>query len=178
LAVRHPERVESLIIQNGNAYEEGLREFWDPIRKYWNDRTPEDAKPLAEFITPEGVNWHYTHGVRNEASISPDNWEADLYHLTKEGNPAIQLALFYDYKNNIPHYPAWQAYFRKHQPPPLIVWGINDYIFPADGAYPYKRDLKNIKFHLLETGYFVLEEDGVRIASLMRKFLSTKLTLK
>jgi pimeloyl-ACP methyl ester carboxylesterase len=178
LAVRHPERVESLIIQNGNAYEEGLREFWDPIRKYWKDRTSENAKALAGFISPEGVKWQYTHGVRNEASISPDNWSVDLHHLTKEGNPDIQLALFYDYKNNIPHYPAWQAYFRKHQPPTLIVWGKNDYIFPADGAYPYKRDLKNIEFHLLETGHFALEEDGVLIANLMRKFLSTKLASK
>ena len=102
LAVRHPDRVQSLIIQNGNAYVEGLRKFWDPIRKYWKDRTPENAQPLAGFISPEGVEWQYTHGVRNKASISPDNWNVDLRHLTKEGNPAIQLALFYDYQNNIP----------------------------------------------------------------------------
>ena len=178
LAVRHPERVESLIIQNGNAYEEGLREFWDPIRKYWKTRTPENAKPLAEFISPEGVKWQYTHGVRNDANISPDNWNVDLHHLTKEGNPAIQLALFYDYKNNIPHYPKWQAYFRKHQPPTLIVWGKNDFIFPAEGAYPYKRDLTNIEFHLLDTGHFAIEEDGALIANLMRNFLRTKLALE
>ena len=178
LAVRHPERIESFIIQNGNAYEEGLREFWDPIRKYWKDRTPENAKALAGFISPEGVEWQYTHGVRNKGSISPDNWNVDLRHLTKEGNPAIQLALFYDYQNNIPHYPTWQAYFRKYQPPTLIVWGKNDYIFPAEGAYPYKKDLKNIEFHLLETGHFALEEDGVLIADLMRKFLSMQLASK
>jgi pimeloyl-ACP methyl ester carboxylesterase len=178
LAVRHPDRIESLIIQNGNAYVEGLREFWDPIRKYWKDRTPENAKALAGFISPEGVEWQYTHGVRNKASISPDNWNVDLRHLTKEGNPAIQLALFYDYQNNIPHYPTWQAYFRKYQPPTLIVWGKNDYIFPAEGAYPYKKDLKNIEFHLLETGHFALEEDGVLIADLMRKFLSMQLASK
>jgi pimeloyl-ACP methyl ester carboxylesterase len=178
LAVRHPDRVESLIIQNGNAYVEGLREFWDPICKYWKDRTPENAKALAGFISPEEVEWQYTHGVRNKASISPDNWNVDLRHLTKEGNPAIQLALFYDYQNNIPHYPAWQAYFRKYQPPTLIVWGKNDYIFPAEGAYPYKKDLKNIEFHLMETGHFALEEDGVLIADLMRKFLSVQLASK
>ena len=178
LAVRHPDRVESLIIQNGNAYVEGLREFWDPIRKYWKDRTPENAKALAGFISPKGVEWQYTHGVRNKASISPDNWNVDLRHLTKESNPAIQLALFYDYQNNIPHYPTWQAYFRKYQPPTLIVWGKNDYIFPAEGAYPYKKDLKNIEFHLLETGHFALEEDGVLIADLMRKFLSMQLASK
>lgn len=175
LAVRHPDRVQSLIIQNGNAYKAGLLEFWDPIRKYWKDRTPENAQALAGFISPQGVEWQYTHGVRNKASISPDNWSVDLRHLTKAGNPAIQLALFYDYQNNIPHYPAWQAYFRKHQPPTLIVWGKNDPIFPAEGAHPYKKDLKNIEFHLLDTGHFALEEDGYRIAELMRRFLSVQL---
>lgn len=178
LAARNPDRVESLIIQNGNAYKAGLREFWDPIRKYWKERTPENAKPLAGFISMEGVKWQYTHGVRNEAAISPDNWNVDLRHLTKKGNAAIQLALFYDYQNNIPHYPAWQAYFRKYQPPTLIVWGKNDVIFPADGAHPYKKDLKNIEFHLLDTGHFALEEDGTRVASLMRNFLSVKLASK
>lgn len=175
LAAKHPQRVQSLIVQNGNAYTEGLREFWDPIRKYWKDPSPENAQPLAAFISPEGVKWQYTHGVRNEEAISPDNWNVDLRHLTHEGNPEIQLALFYDYQNNVPLYPAWQAYFRKHQPPTLIVWGKNDYIFPAEGAHPYKRDLKTLEFHLLDTGHFALEEDGDIIASHIRRFLSTLL---
>jgi pimeloyl-ACP methyl ester carboxylesterase len=175
LAVRHPERIDSLIVQNGNAYVEGLREFWDPIRTYWKDRTAENAQPLAGFISPDGVKWQYTHGVRNEAVISPDNWNVDLRHLTREGNPEIQLALFYDYQSNVPHYPAWQAYFRKHQPPTLIVWGKNDYIFPADGAHPYKRDLKNLEFHLLDTGHFALEEDGQVIADTIRRFLNKQI---
>ncbi len=174
LAAGNPQRVESLIIQNGNAYEEGLREFWDPIRKYWNDRTAENAAPLANFITLDGVKWQYTHGVRNVASISPDNWNVDIKHLSLEGNPQIQLQLFYDYQNNVPHYPAWQAYFRKHQPPTLIVWGKNDYIFPAEGAYPYKRDLNNVEFHLLDTGHFALEEDGQVIADYIRNFLASE----
>jgi len=170
LAVQNPERVDALIVQNGNAYVEGLREFWDPIRKYRKDRTPENAKALAGFISPDGVKWQYTHGVRNEAAISPDNWNVDLRHLTREGNPDIQLALFYDYQNNVPHYPAWQAYFREYQPPTLIVWGKNDYIFPAEGAHPYRRDLKNLEFHLLDTGHFALEEDGQLIADAIRRF--------
>lgn len=175
IAVNHPERIDALIVQNGNAYVEGLREFWDPIRTYWKDRTTENAQALAGFITPEGVKWQYTHGVRNIAAISPDNWNVDLRHLGRKGNPAIQLALFYDYQNNLPHYPAWQAYFRKHQPPTLIVWGKNDYIFPAEGAYPYRRDLKNLELHLLDTGHFALEEEGEQIARLMRRFLSVQL---
>ncbi len=177
LAVRNPERIDSLIVQNGNAYVEGLREFWDPIRTYWKDRTAENAQPLAGFIAPDGVKWQYTHGVRNEAAISPDNWNVDLRHLTRAGNPEIQLALFYDYQSNVPHYPVWQAYFRKHQPPTLIVWGKNDYIFPADGAHPYKRDLKNLEFHLLDTGHFALEEDGKVIADAIRRFLNREVAL-
>ena len=178
LASKNPEKITSLIIQNGNAYDEGLRKFWDPIRSYWKDRTDENAKPLAGFIAPDGVKWQYTHGVRDASTISPDNWNVDLRHLTREGNPNIQLKLFYDYQNNVPHYPEWQAYFRKHQPPTLIVWGKNDYIFPAEGAHPYKRDLKNLEFHLLDTGHFALEEDGQVIADYIRNFLTTKLVAR
>ncbi len=171
LAARHPERVEALIVQNGNAYEEGLREFWDPIKEYWRERTPEKAQPLTGFITPDGVKWQYTHGVRNPETISPDNWNVDLKHLTREGNPEIQLALFFSYGSNPPLYPEWQAYFRQHQPPTLVVWGKNDTIFPADGAHPYRRDLKNLEFHLLDTGHFALEEDGEVIAEHIRGFM-------
>ena len=174
LAAKHPQRVQSLIVQNGNAYKEGLREFWEPIRTYWNDPSPANAEPLAGFISPDGVKWQYTHGVRDAEKISPDNWNVDLRHLTREGNAQIQLALFYDYQNNVPHYPAWQAYFRKHQPPTLIVWGKNDYIFPAEGAHPYKRDLRNLEFHLLDTGHFALEEDGQLIAKRIRNFMQTR----
>jgi pimeloyl-ACP methyl ester carboxylesterase len=174
IAAKYPERVETLIIQNGNAYEEGLRDFWIPIKKYWKERTPENAKPLAEFITVEGVKWQFTHGVRNPEVISPDNWNIDMRHLTRKENPQIQLALFYSYQSNVPLYPSWQEYFRKHQPPTLIVWGKNDFIFPAEGAHPYKRDLKDLEFHLLDTGHFALEEDGKLIANHMRAFLDKK----
>ena len=175
LAAKNPEKVQALIVQNGNAYDEGLKEFWDPIRTYWAEPSAENAAPLAGFISPEGVKWQYTHGVRDVTAISPDNWNVDLRHLQREGNPSIQLAMFYDYQNNVPHYPAWQEYFRQHQPPTLIVWGKNDYIFPADGAHPYKRDLNNLEFHLLDTGHFSLEEDGWVIATLMRDFLNRQL---
>jgi len=142
---------------------------------YWNDRTPENAEPLTGFITPDGVKWQYTHGVRDVQAISPDNWNIDHRHLSREGNPAIQLALFYDYQSNVPLYPSWQAYFREHQPPTRIVWGKNDYIFPAEGAHPYKRDLKNLDFNLLDTGHFALEEDGDVIAGHIRRFLDKHL---
>jgi len=173
IVAKYPERVEALIVQNGNAYEEGLREFWDPIKKYWNEKTVENGKALEGFHALEGLKWQYTNGVRDAEKISPDNWHVDLQHLSRPENDAIQLAMFYDYQTNIPLYPAWQAYFREHQPPTLVVWGKNDVIFPAEGAEPYKRDLNNIEFHLLDTGHFALEEDGDVIADRMRQFLTT-----
>ena len=171
IAAKYPERVESLIIQNGNAYDEGLKDFWIPIKKYWNDYTIENGKPLEGFHSPDGLKWQYTHGVQDASKISPDNWNIDLQHLTRPENNEIQLAMFYSYRTNVPLYPEWQQYFRDHQPPTLIVWGKNDYIFPADGAHPYKRDLKNLEFHLLDTGHFALEEKGEEIANYILNFL-------
>jgi len=171
IASKYPERVQSLIIQNGNAYDEGLRDFWIPIKKYWNDYTVENGKPLEGFHSPDGLKWQYTHGVKDISRISPDTWNIDLQHLTREENNEIQLAMFYDYRTNVPLYPKWQQYFRDHQPPTLIVWGKNDYIFPAEGAHPYKKDLKNLEIHLLDTGHFALEEKGEEIANYILNFL-------
>ena len=175
IAAKYPERVESLIVQNGNAYEEGLREFWEPIKAYWQERSPENADKLRPFFTLETTKWQYTNGVRNPEAISPDTWNMDQHFLDRPGNVEIQLALFYSYGTNPPLYPQWQEYFRKYQPPTLIVWGKNDYIFPAEGAYPYKRDLKDVEFHLLDTGHFALEEDGDAIANYIRQFLASRL---
>ncbi|MBD2775344.1 alpha/beta fold hydrolase [Iningainema tapete] len=175
IAVKHPERVEALIVQNGNAYEEGLREFWEPLKAYWKERTPENADKLRQLLTLDATKWQYTYGVRNPEIISPDNWNIDQRLLDRPGNNEIQLALFYSYGSNVALYPQWQDYFRKHQPPTLVVWGKNDHIFPADGAYPYLRDLKDNEFHLLNTGHFALEEDGDVIANLITNFLTKRL---
>lgn len=172
IAVKTPEKVQALIVQNGNAYEEGLKDFWKPIRAYWADKTAKNAEPLKEFITSNGVKWQYTHGVKNPERISPDNWVNDLAHLSLPGNGEIQLELIYDYGSNPARYPSWQEYFRRHQPPALIIWGKNDHIFPADGAYPYKRDLKKVDFNILDTGHFALEEQGEVIAQKIRTFLA------
>jgi pimeloyl-ACP methyl ester carboxylesterase len=172
VAAKHPERVESLVVQNGNAYEEGLREFWEPIKAYWKEKSKKNADVLRNnILTIEATEWQYTNGVRNPETIAPDNWFHDQYLMDRPGNKDIQLQLFYDYGSNPPLYPEWQAYFRKYQPPMLIVWGKNDYIFPAEGAHPYRRDLKNVEFHLLDTGHFALEEDGDLIAGLIKDFL-------
>ncbi len=176
LAVKHPERVQTLIVQNGNAYKEGIdNDFWKPIKKYWKNRTKKQGDKLRSLLTLEATKWQYTHGVRNLETISPDTWGHVQPLLDRPGNQEIQLALFYSYGSNPPLYPKWQKYLRKHQPPTLIVWGKNDAIFPAAGAHPYKRDLKNLEFHLLNTGHFALEEDGPTIARLMRNFLAKNL---
>ncbi len=197
LAVKHPERVDSLIIQNGNAYVEGIdNDFWAPIKEYWKDRgavnkgldndwwknvttayqnsnmANEDA--LRFLVTLGATKWQYLNGVRDTQAISPDNWHVTQRLLDRPGNAEIQLQLFYSYGSNPPLYPDWQAYFRRYQPRTLIVWGANDEIFPAAGAHPYKRDLKNVEFHLLDTGHFALEEDGQEIANRIRSFLSAK----
>lgn len=177
LAVSHPERIDSLIIQNGNAYEEGLREFWKPFRVYWKDPSPENAEPLKQSLNIDATKWQYTHGVRNSAAISPDNWLVDQYLLDREGNQDIQLQLFYSYGSNPPLYPQWQEYLREYQPPTLVVWGKNDQIFPAEGAYPYKRDLNNLEFHLLDTGHFALEEDSDLIANYIGRFLDKRVAV-
>ena len=171
LASKHPNKVLGLIVQNGNAYEEGLRDFWQPIKAYWQDKTPENARVLADnLLTIEATKWQYTNGVRNQEAISPDNWFHDQYLLDRPGNREIQLELFYSYGTNPPLYPKWQEYFRFFQPPTLIVWGKGDYIFPEEGAHPYKRDLKNLQFQLLDTGHFALEEDLELIANSIRNF--------
>ncbi len=175
LAVRHPERVTALIVQNGNAYEEGLREFWIPFRQYWQDNAPASREVLRGFLNFETTMFQYTFGVRDTSLVSPDTWTVDQYRLDRPGNKEIQLDLFYDYRTNVDLYPVWQAYLRTYQPPTLVVWGKNDPIFPAEGAEPFKRDLRNLEFHLLDTGHFALETHGVEIAGLMRRFLKRNL---
>jgi pimeloyl-ACP methyl ester carboxylesterase len=170
IATKHPDWIEALIIQNGNAYEEGLRDFWIPLKAYWKNRNKENEAALRKFLTIDATKWQYTHGVRNIETISPDNWLIDQPLLNRPSNDEIQLQLFYSYGSNPPLYPQWHEYFKRHQPPTLVVWGKNDQIFPADGAHPYKRDLRNIDFHLLDTGHFALEEEYELIAELVSNF--------
>lgn len=175
IAVKYPNRVDALIVQNGNAYEEGLREFWEPLKAYWQNPTPETAERLQQFLTLEATKWQYTHGVRNLEAISPDNWNIDQPLLDRPGNRDIQLALFYSYGSNPPLYPQWQDYFRQYQPPTLIVWGKNDPIFSRRRRIPYQQDLPSLEFHLLDTGHFALEEESEAIANYIIQFLTQRL---
>jgi pimeloyl-ACP methyl ester carboxylesterase len=198
LAADQPERIETLIVQNGNAYIEGIdNDFWEPIREYWKDRDAVNAgldndwwkNVKAAYKQPEMTNdqalrflltlgatkWQYTNGVSDVESVSPDTWSHVQPLLDRVGNREIQLQMFYSYGSNPALYPSWQQYFRDQQPPMLIVWGQNDEIFPAAGAEPYKRDLNNLDFYLLDTGHFALETHVDEIAERMRTFLRREL---
>ena len=197
IATSRPERIDTLIVQNGNAYLEGIdNDFWEPIRAYWKDRNAIDQglnndwwknvkaaynkevmsndEALRFLLTLGATKWQYTNGMPNVEAVSPDNWGHVQPLLDREGNQEIQLQMFYSYGSNPPLYPAWQEYLREHQPPTLIVWGKNDEIFPAVGAEPYKRDLNDLEYHLIDTGHFALETHGQEIADLMRDFLNHK----
>jgi pimeloyl-ACP methyl ester carboxylesterase len=178
LALKHPERVTGLIVQNGNAYDEGLKEFWAPIKAYWADGSDAHRQALSALVAPEATKFQYTDGVADLSRISPDNWVHDQALLDRPGNADIQLDIFYDYRTNVQLYPAIQAYFRQHRPPTLIIWGKNDKIFPADGAYPYKRDLPDVEFHLFDTGHFALEDKAEEMVPLIRDFLDRKVARK
>ena len=172
LATRHPERVSALIIQNGNAYNEGIESFWDPIKAYWKSGSNEDREAIRWLTSLKATQWQYTHGVPDVNLVSPDSWTMDQARLDRPGNQEIQLDLFYDYRTNIPLYPVWQDYFRTHQPPTLVIWGRNDQIFVGAGAAPYKRDLPDADIHMVNTGHFVLETHSRQTGKLIRDFFA------
>ena len=173
LAVRHPERVSHFVIQNANAYDEGLPDsFWTPARTLWNEPSAENfAKIRAAAMSDEALRWNYTHGVADPSRVSPDNWVLQQALFSQPGAKDAMAALLYDYRTNLDRYPEWHRYFRDHQPPTLIVWGRNDVIFPAEGAHAYLTDLPRAELHLLDTGHFALEDKADEIAQHMLEFL-------
>ncbi len=175
LAAKNPERVLALIVQNGNAYDEGLEKFWDPIKAYWGTGGSPEREAIRWLTSLAATKWQYTNGVKDASLVSPDTWTMDQTFLDRPGNAEIQLDLFYDYRTNIPLYPQWQAYFREHKPATLVLWGKNDAIFVAAGAAPYKRDIPNTEIHLFDTGHFALETHGNESAQLIRGFLGRTL---
>ena len=173
IALEHPERIMAIISQNGNAYEEGLSDGWNPIRAYWKDPSQANRDALRTLLTPQATYWQYTHGVTDTSLVSPDGYTLDDCYLARPGAHDVQLDLFLDYKNNVALYPAFQEYFRKHQPPLLAVWGKNDPFFLPPGAEAFKRDIPTATVQFVDSGHFALETHYAEIATAINGFLSS-----
>ncbi|MEV0063038.1 alpha/beta hydrolase [Nocardia sp. NPDC050718] len=176
IASRNPERVTAIITQSGNAYLEGFTPFWEVLFAHATDRVTHEPE-VRKLLELDATKWQYTHGVPADrlSLVSPDTWTLDQAYLDRPGNKEIQLQLFFDYKNNLDGYPAFQKYFAEHRPPTLITWGEHDEIFGADGARAYLNDLPDAELHLLDAGHFALETHGPEIAALIRDFLGRTL---
>jgi pimeloyl-ACP methyl ester carboxylesterase len=171
MAVRHPQRITAIISQNGNAYEEGLSDGWNPIRAYWENGSEANRAALRAFLSPETTIWQYTHGVADTSLVSPDGYSLDNFYLGRPGADEVQLDLFGDYKTNVAMYPEFQAYFRKYKPPFLAAWGKNDPFFLPPGAEAFKRDIPSAQVRFFDTGHFALETHCDEIATAIRGFL-------
>ena len=171
IASKHPDAIQSIIVQNGNAYEEGIGGAFDPMKPFWANRNPETEEPVRNLLTKEMTIFQYTHGVTNPDRISPDSYTLDQFFLDRPGNAAIQLDLLYNYQTNLALYARWHEYFRSRQPKMLILWGKNDPFFTVEGAKAYRRDISNAELHLIDTGHFALEDFGRFIAERIRNFL-------
>ncbi|MDD5322622.1 MAG: alpha/beta hydrolase [Methylococcales bacterium] len=172
IASRHPETIEGIVVQNGNAYLEGVSPALEPMTVFWKNRNAETEAPLRAFLAAQTTKFQYEHGAADLSKISPDTYTFDQLFLDRPGNDAIQLDLFFDYQSNVALYPEWQAYFKKHQPPTLIVWGQNDPFFTVEGAKAFLHDIPQAELHLLEAGHFALEEHSDLIANNIKQFLS------
>lgn len=173
IAMSHPERVTAIITQNGNAYEEGLSEGWNPIERYWRDPTDANRQALRELLTPASIRWQYEHGVPDASRISPDGIALDAWYMQRPEADEVQLDLMLDYASNVALYPAFQAYFRQHRPRLLAIWGDKDPFFLPAGAEAYKRDLPDAQVRFLDTGHFALETHARDIAAAIVEFFNT-----
>lgn len=170
LALSKPDAITAIITQNGNAYEVGLSDSWNPIRAYWKDPSDANRAALRSLLTPATTYWQYTHGVRDLSLVSPDGFSLDDFYLSRRGNDEVQLDLFLDYANNVSMYPKFQEYFRKYQPPLLAVWGKNDPFFLPPGAEAFKRDIPSAVVQFVDSGHFALETHYVEIAAAIKGF--------
>ncbi|MEO5926599.1 MAG: alpha/beta hydrolase [Bryobacteraceae bacterium] len=176
LASRHPEAIEGIVVQNGNAYLEGISPAFDALKPFWANRNSETEIPVRALLTIDTTRFQYTHGIKDPSTVSPDSYTFDQALLDRPGNDQVQLALFHNYTSNVALYGEWQAYFRKYQPPTLIVWGKHDPFFTVEGAKAFQRDLPNAELHLLDSGHFALEDHAGIIAQHMARFLKPAAT--
>ncbi|HEY4143827.1 alpha/beta hydrolase [Pinirhizobacter sp.] len=174
IALKHPERITSIISQNGNAYEEGLSDGWNPIRTYWKDPSDANRDALRGFLSPESTYFQYTHGVADTTLVSPDGFSLDDFYMARPGAHEVQLDLLLDYASNVAMYPEFQAYFKKHQPPMLAVWGKNDPFFLPPGAEAFKRDIPAASVQFFDTGHFALETHHAQIAKAILGFMGSR----
>lgn len=174
IASKHPDAIESIVVQNGNAYAEGIGSGFDAMKPFWLKRNSETEKPVRDLLKKETTVFQYTHGVKDPERISPDSYTLDQLFLDRPGNAAIQLDLLFNYQSNVALYDRWHEYFRKSQPKMLIVWGKNDPFFTVEGAKAYQRDLPKAELHLIDTGHFALEDSSTFIADRIRKFLTSQ----
>jgi pimeloyl-ACP methyl ester carboxylesterase len=172
IALKHPDRIAAIITQNGNAYEVGLSQGWNPIQAYWREPTAKNRAALRDFLKPETTKWQYLHGVNDESLVAPESYGLDNTLLARPGNDEIQLDLFLDYASNVALYPDFQGYLRKHRPPLLAVWGKNDPFFLPAGAEAFVRDVPDAEVHFFDTGHFALETHGAEISDVIRRFLA------
>jgi pimeloyl-ACP methyl ester carboxylesterase len=172
IASKHPDAIEGIVVQNGNAYVEGIGAAFDPMKPFWVNRNAETEKPVRELVKKETTIFQYTHGTKDPSRISPDSYTVDQLFLDRPGNDAIQLDLLHNYQSNLARYDGWHEFFRSKQPKTLIVWGKNDPFFTVEGAQAYLRDIPNAELHLLDTGHFALEDSSEFIAQQIIRFFA------
>jgi pimeloyl-ACP methyl ester carboxylesterase len=172
IASKNPQAIEGIIVQNGNAYAEGIGPGFDAVKPLWKNRNADTEASVRKLLTLETTKFQYVNGVKDESKISPDSYHFDQMFLDRPGNDAIQVNLLHNYQSNLALYDGWHAYFKKHQPRMLITWGINDVFFTVEGAKAYLRDLPKAEIHLIDTGHFALEDNCAFIAERIRKFFA------
>ena len=172
IAFKHPDAIEGIVVQNGNAYVEGIGAAFDPMKPFWANRNPETERPVRDLLKKETTIFQYTHGVKDVSLISPDSYTMDQLFLDRPDNDAIQLNLLHNYQSNLALYDGWHKFFRSKQPKTLIVWGKNDPFFTVEGAQAYLRDIPKAELHLLDTGHFALEDSHEFIAQQILKFFA------
>jgi pimeloyl-ACP methyl ester carboxylesterase len=170
IASKHQDAIEGIVVQNGNAYTEGIGGGFDSMKPFWANRDAETEKPIRDLLKRQTTIFQYTHGTKDVSRISPDSYTVDQLFLDRPGNDAIQLSLLHNYQSNLALYDCWHEFFRNKQPKTLIVWGKNDPFFTVEGAQAYLRDIPQAELHLLDTGHFALEDSSEFIAQQIIKF--------